>query len=223
MRLAGSSGDITEKAIRRAAVQVIARHGFEAASLRLIANEVGIQAPSLYNYIKSKEHLLFDLLREPLTTMIAEFQETAKDRPDPCERLLIFIGVHLNFHLDYTTEVFIGNMELRHLTKPHYKIVTGLRDQYSKMLTKIVEDGAKADRFKVEDARVMTFALIAMLSGVCNWYRPDGPRTKDELIQIHTHLALQMLGLDRSAREFAPAPAGGCPKRRKRTPASAAP
>lgn len=203
MRLAGSNGEATEKAIRRAAVQVIARHGFEAASLRLIAKEVGIQAPSLYNYIKSKEQLLFELLREPLVSMIGEFQEGAKDRSDPCERLMIFIGVHLNFHLDFTTEVFIGNMELRHLTKPHFKIVTGLRDQYSKMLTAIVEDGATLGMFEVEDPRVTTFALLAMLSGVCNWYRPDGPLSKEKLIQIHTKVALQMLGLDR-ARVDAP-------------------
>jgi AcrR family transcriptional regulator len=221
MRLAGSNGEVTEKAIRRAAVQVIARHGFEAASLRLIAKEVGIQAPSLYNYIKSKEQLLFELLREPLVTMIAEFQEGAQDRPDPYDRLLIFIGVHLNFHLDFTTEVFIGNMELRHLTRPHYKIVSGLRDQYSKMLTAIVEDGAKAGRFKVEDARVMTFALIAMLSGVCNWYRPDGPRGKDELIQIHTRLALQMLGVDGGAPAAAPGRAAAKPRKRAAAAATA--
>ena len=222
MRLVGSNGEVTEKAIRRAAVQVIARHGFEAASLRLIAKEVGIQAPSLYNYIKSKEQLLFELLREPLVAMIAEYQEAAKDLPDPYDRLLVFIGVHLNFHLDFTTEVFIGNMELRHLTKPHYKIVTALRDQYSKMLTKIIEDGAKQGRFEVEDPRVTTFALLAMLSGVCNWYRPDGPLPKAKVMQIHTNVALQMLGLDRTSLVQAPRHvAASAPKARKRAAAAA--
>ena len=65
-RKGSSTGEQTEKAIRAAAVRVIAKHGFQAASLRDIAKEVGIQAPSLYNYIKSKEKLLFELLHEPV-------------------------------------------------------------------------------------------------------------------------------------------------------------
>ena len=40
------------------------------ASLRDIAKEVGIRAPSLYNYIKSKEKLLYELLKEPLQAMV---------------------------------------------------------------------------------------------------------------------------------------------------------
>jgi len=217
MRLVGSNGEVTEKAIRRAAVEVIAEHGFEAASLRLIAKEVGIQAPSLYNYIKSKEQLLFDLLKEPLVSMIAEYKAGAEHLPDPFDRLQLFIGVHLNFHLDFTQEVFIGNMELRRLKRPHYKVVTGLRDEYSLMLTKIIEEGAKAGQFQVDDARVTTFALLAMLSGVCNWYRPDGPLSKDAIVRIHTKLAMQMLGLpatahtDKAVRDVA-----NEPKRRKR-------
>jgi len=194
-RVAGSSGEVTEKAVRRAAVLVIARHGYEAASLRMIAEEAGIKAPSLYNYIKSKEQLLYDLLKEPLVSMIDEFKERSSGVSDPYERLRLFIEGHLGFHLDFTREVFIGNMELRNLKKPHFKTVTGLRDQYSKMLTDIIEDGAAAGRFHVEDARVTTFALLAMLSGVCNWYRPDGPSDKETLVRIHTALAMQMLGV----------------------------
>ncbi|MEO8298601.1 MAG: TetR/AcrR family transcriptional regulator [Burkholderiales bacterium] len=195
MSTARPNGETTEKAIRRAAIEVIARHGFEAASLRMIAKEVGLQAPSMYNYIKSKEQLLFDLLKGPVSAMTAEYEERAKALPDPFDRLSLFIEVHLDFHLAYTQEVFIGNMELRNLSKPHYKIITGLRDRYSMLLTRIIEDGVAEGKFQVDEPRVTTFALLAMLSGVCNWYRPDGPVGKASMIQIHTQLALQMLGL----------------------------
>jgi AcrR family transcriptional regulator len=176
-------------------VQVFAKHGFQAASLRLIAKEVGIQAPSLYNYIDSKEQLLFELLREPVTQMMAEYKADAATALDPFARLRLFIRVHLDFHLDYRMEVFIGNMELRNLTKQHYKTVTGLRDQYSNLLTSIIEDGVAQGVFKVEEPRVTTFAVLAMLSGVCNWYRPDGGLSKGRIMEIHTRLALEMLGL----------------------------
>jgi AcrR family transcriptional regulator len=196
MRLAGTNGEATEKAIREVAVRVFARHGFQAASLRLIAKEIGIQAPSLYNYIDSKEQLLFELLRDPLVQMTKEYRDEIATVTDAFERLRIFIRVHLNFHLDNRLEVFIGNMELRNLTKPHFREVTKLRDGYSELLTGLIEQGVKQGVFVADDARVTTFAMLSMLSGVCNWFRPDGPLSKGRIMQIHTRLAFEMLGLD---------------------------
>lgn len=196
MRTSGSSGDETRRAIREAAVLIIAKYGFHAASLRMIAKEVGIQAPSLYNYIKSKERLLFELLQEPLIDMIDQYRRRTEGIDDPLRRLAILIQVHLDFHLFSRKEVFIGNMELRSLSKPHYKIITGLRDEYSALLTRIIQDGSASGAFKVDDPRVVTFAMLAMLSGVCNWFRPDGLIDAKEVIRIHTNLAFEMLGLD---------------------------
>lgn len=184
----------TEVAIREAAIRVFAKHGFKAASLRMLAKEVGIQAPSLYNYIKSKERLLFDLLRDVLIALLAELDAANRDVADPAARLRNFINVHMDFHLDSRLEVFVGNMELRNLTKPHYKVVTGLRDEYSGRLTAIIDDGVRMGVFEAVDSRVTTFAVLAMLTGVCNWYRPDGRMSKQELVRIHTDLAYKMLG-----------------------------
>lgn len=205
MRTTGSNGEETRRAIRLAAVEVIAEHGFQAASLRLIAKQVGIRAPSLYNHIKSKERLLYELLHDPLINMIGQYEERTKGIDDPMKRLRVLIQVHLDFHLFSRKEVFIGNMELRSLSKAHFKTITGLRDRYSNLMTSIIEDGAKAGVFKVDDPRVVTFAILSMLSGVCNWFRPDGRIGADEIIRIHTNLAFEMLGLD---PEAARAPGG---------------
>lgn len=194
MRKEESARHPTEVAIREAAIRVFAKHGFKAASLRMLAKEVGIQAPSLYNYIKSKERLLFDLLRDVLVALLAELDAANRGELDPLARLRNFIDIHMDFHLDSRLEVFVGNMELRNLTKPHYKIVTGLRDEYSGRLTAIIEDGVKMGAFQAVDARVLTFAVLAMLTGVCNWYRPDGRMGKADLVRIHTDLAFKMLG-----------------------------
>ncbi|HMN80744.1 MAG TPA: TetR/AcrR family transcriptional regulator [Burkholderiaceae bacterium] len=215
MRTTGSNGEETRRAIREAAVEVIAEHGFQAASLRLIAKRVGIRAPSLYNHIKSKERLLYELLHEPLINMIAQYRERTKGVDDPMKRLRALIQVHLDFHLFSRKEVFIGNMELRSLSKAHFKTITGLRDEYSNLMTSLIEDGAKAGVFKVDDPRVVTFAILSMLSGVCNWFRPDGRIGADEIIRIHTNLAFEMLGLD---PESATAHGGSRPVRPPRAP-----
>lgn len=191
---ATSTGEETEKAIRAAAIRVIAKHGFQAASLREIAKEVGIRAPSLYNYIKSKEKLLYELLKEPLQAMIADYRMLANGVSDPVARLQIFTQVHLNFHLNSRLEVFIGNMELRSLTGPHYRTITGLREDYAQLLQEIVQDGVKAKVFIASEPRVVTLVMLGMLSGVCNWYKPDGPMSSEAMMQLHLDLAFRALG-----------------------------
>ncbi|HEY9563993.1 MAG TPA: helix-turn-helix domain-containing protein, partial [Nocardioides sp.] len=46
-----------------AAARVFSEKGFGGASLEDVANEVGMLKGSLYNYIKSKEDLLFAIVR----------------------------------------------------------------------------------------------------------------------------------------------------------------
>ena len=62
-RTTGSHSDITGPRIREAALQLFARHGYAAVSMRQIAGEVGVQAGALYNYSPDKQTLLFSLLR----------------------------------------------------------------------------------------------------------------------------------------------------------------
>ena len=193
-RQGGSTGEQTKTAIRGAAVRVIAKHGFQAASLRDIAKEVGIQAPSLYNYIKSKEKLLFELLHEPLEAMIAEYRTLTLGVKDPAARLETFTQVHLNFHLNSRLEVFIGNMELRSLSPAHYRTITGLREEYAQLLQSIIEDGVKAGIFVAPEPRVVALVMLGMLSGVCNWYKPEGPMSAQEMVQLHLDLAFRALG-----------------------------
>lgn len=191
---ATSTGEETEKAIRKAAIRVIAKHGFQAASLREIAREVGIRAPSLYNYIKSKEKLLYELLKQPLQEMIADYKALTRGVQDPVARLQAFTQVHLNFYLNYRLEVFIGNMELRSLSPAHYRTILGLRDEYAMLLQSIIEDGVKTGVFTAPQPRVVTLIIFGLLSGACNWYRPDGPMSAEELMRLHLELAFRALG-----------------------------
>jgi len=194
MRAANSNGEETEKAIREAAVKVIAKHGFQAASLREIAKEVGIRAPSLYNYIKSKEKLLYDLLKVPVSAMIADYEAKTRDLTDPIARLQIYVQVHLDFHLNHRLEVFIGNMELRSLSSAHYRTIVGLREEYAVLLNKIIDDGVKAGVFHAPHPRVVTLIMLGMLSGSCNWYQPGGALSVEEMTKLHAELAFRMLG-----------------------------
>jgi len=190
-RTVGSSGPKTAQSIREAGLRLIYRHGYEAMSLRQLGTEVGIQSGSLYNHIASKQALLVEIVLDHMQTLIARLDAALDGVEGPAARLEAFCRLHLTYHMTRRAEVVIANMELRSLEPDNRAAAVALRDAYETRLTDILRDGAACGQFHIEDARVTTFAIIAMLTGICMWYRPDGPRSQEELIAIHTELAMR--------------------------------
>lgn len=172
-RKQGSHSDITGPKVQDAALRLIARHGFAAVSMRQIASEVGVQAGALYNYTSDKQTLLFDLMRDHMVALLDAWQAEAPP-DDPVARLEHFTRFHIRFHLPRPDQVFVAYMELRNLTPENFAEVEALRRRYEDALEAILRDGEAAGVFAMQDSRVTTRALIAMLTGLSNWYRTDG-------------------------------------------------
>ncbi|MEP2828286.1 TetR/AcrR family transcriptional regulator [Parvibaculum sp.] len=190
-RTAGSSGKKTLAAIREAGLDLVHEHGFEAMSLRRLAARVGLQPGSLYNHIETKQDLLFDLIHNHMVTLLASIDEELEGIADPLERLQAFIAFHLTYHIERKREVFIGSSELRSLEPKNRRKIVALRKTYEDRLYEILEQGAVNKLFKIEDIRVSTYAILAMLTGICTWYDAKGRIDRKTLIDIHTRLVLQ--------------------------------
>lgn len=189
-RTIGSHGPTTLEAIRKAGVRLIFEHGYEAMSLRQLAAEVGIQAGSLYNHISTKQDLLFDLVQDHINDLLRELDLALEGKADPVEKLRAFVAFHVTYHMTRKREVFIANSELRSLDAKNYDAVVALRGAYEQRLAQILTDGASDGVFEVVDIQVATFAILALLTGLCTWYRPGGRLTRDAIIAAHEKLVL---------------------------------
>ena len=189
-RTAGSSGPKTLAAIREAGLDLIYRHGYEAMSLRGLATEVGLQPGSLYNHIKTKQELLFDLIHDHMTALMERVDAALEGLDGPQARLEAFTAFHLSYHIERKREVFIGSSEIRSLEPENRATIVALRQAYENRLCAILEDGARQKLFQIKDVRVTAYAILAMLTGICTWYEPKGRIGQQALIDIHTRLVL---------------------------------
>ena len=189
-RTAGSSGPKTLAAIREAGLDLIYRHGYEAMSLRGLATEVGLQPGSLYNHIKTKQELLFDLIHDHMTALMERVDAALEGLDGPQARLEAFTAFHLSYHIERKREVFIGSSEIRSLEPENRATIVALRQAYENRLCAILEAGAAQGLFAIGDVRVTAYAILAMLTGICTWYEPKGRIGQQELIDIHTRLVL---------------------------------
>ena len=193
-RIAGKSTGKTVIDMKLAATRLIAKHGFEGMNLRMLADDIGVKAGSLYNYIDNKQSLLYELLSDTMREIIDGLDAALAGAPDPLDALQRFVAFHIEFHAVRRDAVFIGNAELRSLSAAQKQDIVALRDAYEARLRRILRDGAASGVFEPCDLRIASYALIAMLSGVCNWYRPGGRQSVAQLVRQYTRLVLGCVG-----------------------------
>ena len=189
-RTIGSYGPKTLEAIRKAGLRLIFEHGYAAMSLRDLAAEVGIQVGSLYNHISTKQELLFDLVQDHVNELLRQLDLALEGKKGPEEKLRAFVAFHVTYHMSRKREVFIANSELRSLEPKNYDAIVALRGAYEARLARILNEGVAEGVFEVVDIKVATFAILALLTGICNWYRPGGRLTKEAIVAAHEKLVL---------------------------------
>lgn len=191
-RTQGSRAEITGPLIRTHAQSLFAREGFAAVSMRQIAASVGVQVGTIYGYTADKQALLADLLVDHMERLLAAWSDD--EGLDPVARLDRFVTFHIRFSLDHPDAVFLSYMELRNLTDANHATVSRLRRDYEDALQDILTAGQAQGTMAVDDTRLATMALIAMLTGVTNWYRDGGRLDRDRVAAIYCNLARGAVG-----------------------------
>jgi AcrR family transcriptional regulator len=199
MRKPGSNGAETLRNVRTAAIQLLSEHGYEGMNLRMLARKVGIQASSLYNYIDSKQQLLFWLLEETTESLLVEFDQRLKGVENPADRLRKFVEVHLTYHIANRKQASALQMEMRSLTAKNHQAILKLQRLYTEKVRSIVDHGVEVGSFHVADSEIATFAFLQMLTAVIRWYQPQGRLTLEQLVDIYTDLSFGMLHADQDA------------------------
>ncbi|AMX99638.1 TetR/AcrR family transcriptional regulator [Mesorhizobium ciceri] len=193
-RTAGSDGEKTEATIREAAVNLIARFGYEAMSMRQLAAEVGVQAAALYRYFPTKEELLFTLMREHMEGLTEAWETDRPVNADPVQRLSAYVENHITFHIERRHATHVSNMELRSLSPERLTQILRMRTAYEKELRTILRDGAETGTFSIDDTGLTAMALIQMMTGVIVWFRPGERLSIAEVTTTYLSMTMRLVG-----------------------------
>lgn len=203
-RTTGSDGEKTEAAVREAAVNLIARLGYEAMSMRHLAAEVGVQAAALYRYFPTKEDLLFTLMREHMEGLLNSWERARPATTDPVARLDSYVRNHIAFHIERRHATHVSNMELRSLSHDRLTQILKLRTTYEKELRTILRDGAEAGLFSIDDTGLTAMALIQMMTGVIVWFRPGERLSIAEVTTTYLSMTMRLVGAKIDTHGIAP-------------------
>ena len=192
-RRIGSDGTKTRQAICTAAVRLIARYGYEALSMRRLAEEVGLGAAALYRYFPTKQAMLVSLMEAHMVEMLDAWAAEQARGTAP-ERLDAFTRFHIRFHWPRIDSLFLSYMELRSLNSENFAHIEDLRNRYERGVVTILSDGLDLGEFVPMDPRVTARAIIALLNGLTTWYHPEGPISREEIEDIYCSMVARIVG-----------------------------
>lgn len=184
----------TRGLILAAALKLFAERGFTGASIRDLADGVGIQPASLYAHYPSKEHVLAALCRighEEQLRRIRRALQSCGD--DPCEQVTAYVRENIGVHTAFPMLAVVANAELHELSPELSAAATGLRQQSVQILTDIVQRGVQHGVFNVPDVSLAVAAIGAMGLGVAYWYTPKHELSARFVAEVYSEYALRIL------------------------------
>jgi len=148
-----------------AACDVIARRGFQQASIREIASASGLSLAGLYHYVGGKDELLFLVLDRALDRLLAALEAASRETSTPEERLHALVDTHLDFASRDPHALKIINRDYDLLAEPHRSEVAAKRQEYLRRGLAILRELDPHLRSE-EELLSATNLLLGMLNGI---------------------------------------------------------
>jgi AcrR family transcriptional regulator len=177
-----------------AASEAFADKGFHATTTRDIAARVGLSPAAVYVHFASKEELLYELSLVGHRAALAIVVSAAgRAGIPPAGRLQAVVSDFASWHARHRRTARVVQYELAALTPEHRAVIDGLRRQIQDRMRELLDAGVATGEFVVPDVPGTALALLSLVVDVARWYRPEGPRSPDDIGALYADLALRMV------------------------------
>jgi AcrR family transcriptional regulator len=187
----------TRSAIDEAALELFARLGYHATSMRAIAAAAGVQPASLYHWYPSKESILFGMQDAFMDGLIREVRAAMERQDRPAHRLAAAVRAHVVYHGRHSREAFVTDTEIRALEPVTQAKLIARRDGYEEIFEAPIRAGVQRGELRCAQSRVATYAILLQCTGVALWFDPRGKLSLDEVADVHVELVLGAVGASR--------------------------
>jgi len=183
------------RAILQKAGTLFWENGYDSTSMRDIARVCKFEVSNIYNYFPSKEQLLYEVIKEEIGRTVYAVKHLEHDNATgPVEKLRFLIYNHFELVTGHRRSFrLIFDTELRNLSTAHRKEIIRLRDDYDRILRKIISEGVATGDFANTDEQIVGFAIASMIIRSRIWFAPKGRLAPKEIAEIMFNFALKGL------------------------------
>lgn len=180
-KIKAAANGTKQDAITKKAAALFRKKGFKATSMRELAENIGVEAPSLYNHIGSKSELLQNICFKIANDFTVQLQLVEDSKQKTIQKLEELIRFHIHMMLDSFDEVFVANHEWKHLEEPYLSNFLNQRKLYESRMVQLVRDGIKKKELKNIHPHVAVLTILSAVRGLEFWQRHKKELVAEEL------------------------------------------
>ena len=184
------STPVSRETVLAASRDLFAARGYRGTSMKDIAAELAVQAPSLYNHVSSKQDVLFAIMDAAMNRALDALEAALDGVTDVGEQLRLATESLVLDFLRNPAEVTICNVEVRNLDEATRPAIIAKRDRYARRVRSIIEAGCASGRFATADPRLAGYAVLELGNGAKSWFRPGGTFTRQDVAAAYGRFAL---------------------------------
>lgn len=162
--------------------------GFKAASMRDLAEVVGVEAASLYNHIKNKNELLHEICFKVANRYNEKIEQIEAEDISPLEKVEKLLRFHIQGMVQQFEEVYVSDREWKYLSEPYLSNFHTQRKNYRKRFAAIIDAGIQKTEIKKMDTSTVVLIMLHAISGIESWHRSkqkiNGKELEENIIVI---------------------------------------
>ncbi len=168
--------------ILQTAARLICQNGYEATSIQRIAEACGLTKAGLYHHIRSKQHLLLEIMNYGMDIFEEQVLSQVLPIADPVERLKACMDKHVGLVTrGRDKEITIILHEHATLTGDAQAQINARKKRYVRFLESSFTEAVRDRRIRPIHPKVAAFAFLGMVNWIYKWFRRDGEVPEDRL------------------------------------------
>ena len=175
------------------AAKLIAERGYHGTTIDAIAEKFGATKPFIYYHFKSKGDLLVEICQRGTVRALQAADRAISTDGGPWERLDQFVTDFTSIALESHEYVAVYFREEINLPPLHAERINKMRKEIDRKLTRLLEEGIRAGKFKVEDPQMCCLVIAGMVSYAFAWYREGGRLSTDQIAAQMRRLVRNMV------------------------------
>lgn len=199
---------VTKKSLKErimdTAIVLFEKYGYHGVSVAQIVVESGSSKGGFYHNFKSKDELLYYIHDVFISYVLEKANEIQNSNQfnTPISRLGATIQSWTKVFDIYKPHITVFYQESTYLTGEYSERINEKRDDYRKLIVKIIEEGQASGDFRTEvPATITAMAIIGMINWTYKWFNQDGPLSMESIAQIFNDLMLNSLLTEQGMRQ----------------------
>lgn len=167
------------------AARLFRKKGYKATSMKDIAEQVNMEAASLYNHIKSKHEILSELVLFIAYKFENGMKDIEQSSYSPFEKVKALIALHIRITTENPYAVALQTQDWKHLEESFLTEFIGIRRDYSRCFLSIIKKGMELGEIKKANPEIMLNSILSSVRWLYDWYNENREVSPIELeIQI---------------------------------------